>query len=52
MRELKDAIIIMGKVNLKEDLNDEEVSAIIAFFKTLTGNVPEGAARFPEELRK
>ncbi len=41
--ELDDAVRIMAKLQLNKDLTDEEVNNIVAFLKTLTGTLPEGA---------
>ena len=39
--DLKQAVAIMGTSQLGEDLSDEEVTAITAFLKTLTGEQPQ-----------
>lgn len=39
--DLEQAVEIMGSAQLGEDLNDEEVDAIVAFLKTLTGEQPQ-----------
>ncbi|MGX5666236.1 cytochrome-c peroxidase [Rhizobium daejeonense] len=38
---LKQAVAIMGTAQLGEELNDEEVTLIVAFLNTLTGKMPE-----------
>jgi len=38
---LKQAVAIMGTAQLGQELNDEEVSRIVAFLNSLTGRVPE-----------
>ncbi len=44
---LKDAIQIMAKVQLGKKLSDKEVDSIIAFLKTLEGEVPKHALELP-----
>lgn len=39
--DLKQAVAIMGTAQLGEELNDEEVDAIVAFLGSLTGKMPE-----------
>lgn len=46
---LEEAVKIISKVNLNRDLTDEEVSNILLFLKTLTGEIPE-TARTPEKI--
>lgn len=41
--ELGEAVRIMGKTQLDQEMSDEEVANIQAFLKSLTGNVPEEA---------
>jgi len=41
--ELGEAVRIMGKTQLDQEMSDEEVASIQAFLKSLTGNVPEEA---------
>lgn len=38
--DLKEVIKIMGKVQLNKDLSDDQITDIMAFLKTLTGEVP------------
>ncbi|MAC22116.1 cytochrome-c peroxidase, partial [Marinobacter sp.] len=38
---LEEAVAVMGTAQLGTELNDDEVKSIVAFLKTLTGNVPE-----------
>ena len=38
---------ILGKVQLGKELNDDQVNAIVAFLKTLTGTLPD-QARVPK----
>ncbi len=40
VKDLNDAVRIMGKVQLNLDLTDQEVEKIVAFLHTLTGEVP------------
>ncbi len=42
---LEEAVAVMGTSQLGTELNDAEVQSIVAFLKTLTGNVPE--IRYP-----
>lgn len=46
--DLETSIYVMAKSQLNLDMNDEEVKDLIAFLKTLTGDVPERARQFPE----
>ncbi|HMM64976.1 MAG TPA: cytochrome-c peroxidase [Mesorhizobium sp.] len=39
--DLKEAVTIMGEAQLGEELNEQEVVAIVAFLGSLTGKVPE-----------
>lgn len=39
--DLKQAVAIMGTAQLGEELNDQEVDAIVAFLGSLTGKMPE-----------
>eukprot|EP00903_Cladosiphon_okamuranus_P004677 g4675.t1 len=43
---LEEAVAVMGTSQLGTELNDEEVQSIVAFLKTLTGNIPE--IQYPE----
>ena len=38
--DLKEAVVIMAKVELNKDLSDEETDKIVDFLGTLTGEVP------------
>lgn len=38
---LEDAVLTMGRLQLKRNYNEEEVSNIVAFLKTLTGDQPQ-----------
>ena len=38
---LEEAVAVMGTAQLGTELNDDEVKSIVAFLKTLTGEVPE-----------
>lgn len=48
---LADAVKIMGKAQLNKDLTDVQINDIVAFLKTLTGNVPAGWSQVPIELK-
>lgn len=39
--ELEEAIMIMGRLQLKKEFTDDQVKDFIAFLKTLTGEVPK-----------
>ena len=41
VQELDDAVKIMAKAQLNKDLTDDETDAIVAYLKTLTGEVPD-----------
>lgn len=45
--DLKEAVKIMGKVQLNKDLSEEQINDIVAFLKTLTGKVPEKYQKAP-----
>lgn len=49
---LDSAVIIMGKAELNKDLSKQEVGQIVAFLKSLTGEVDPEARKFPAELAK
>lgn len=38
--DLKEAVAIMGKLQLNKDLSDEDLNAIVAFLNSLTGELP------------
>jgi len=40
VKDLNEAVRIMGKAQLNHDLTDQEVDKIVAFLNTLTGEVP------------
>jgi len=46
--DLETSIHVMAKSQLNLDMSDEEVKDLIAFLKTLTGEVPERAKRHPD----
>ena len=46
--ELDKAVTIMGKAQLGKDLSKEDTDNIVAFLKTLSGNVSESARTVPE----
>ncbi|WDF77232.1 cytochrome c peroxidase [Mucilaginibacter sp. KACC 22773] len=50
VRNLEDAVSIMGRVNLNVNLSGQEVNDIVAFINSLTARVPESVAAIPEEL--
>src|SRR5690606_29661914 len=41
VNELNEAVKIMAKLQLNKELTDEETNDIVAFLKTLTGDVPQ-----------
>ncbi|MER3329759.1 MAG: c-type cytochrome, partial [Candidatus Kapaibacterium sp.] len=43
VEKLEDAVAIMADVQLNKKLSDEDVNDIVAFLKTLTGEVPKSA---------
>ncbi len=45
--KLEDAVRIMGKLQLGQDLSDAEVADLVAFLETLTGEVPAQFAEVP-----
>jgi cytochrome c peroxidase len=50
VKDLKEAIKIMGKTQLNKDLTEQEVASIAAFLETLTGDIPEETKKMPVEL--
>jgi cytochrome c551 peroxidase len=46
--ELDKAVTIMGKAQLGKDLSKEDTDNIVAFLKTLSGNVSDTARTMPE----
>ena len=49
--DLGEAVKIMAKVNLNKDLTSTEVSDIVAFLGSLTGEVTEEMSSMPVELQ-
>ena len=45
--KLREAIVIMGKVQLSESFTDSQVEAVFAFLKSLTGKIPDDALILP-----
>ena len=45
------SIQMMAKTQLNKTLTGEEVKNIVAFLKTMTGDIREDAKRIPEELK-
>ena len=45
--DLKEAIVIMGKIQLNKEFTDRELNDMIAFLSTLTGEVPAELAAAP-----
>ena len=50
--DIGESVKIMAITELNKELTEEEVSNIVIFLKTLTGNIPEEAAKIPIELSK
>jgi len=50
VEKLEDAVRIIAKVNLNKDLTTEEIESIIVFLNALTGEIPEGVTKVPDEL--
>jgi cytochrome c peroxidase len=48
---LDSSIQIMAKAQLNKTLSGEEVKNIVAFLKTMTGDIREDAKKIPEELK-
>jgi cytochrome c peroxidase len=48
---LDSSIQIMAKTKLNKTLTGDEVKNIVAFLKTLTGDIREDAKKMPEELK-
>lgn len=44
---LRDAVWIMGKIQLGRDLTQPQIEDIVAFLKSLTGKIPEDALKVP-----
>ena len=47
VEKLKDAVWIMGKIQLGKDLEKAQVEEIVIFLKSLTGKIPEDALKVP-----
>jgi cytochrome c peroxidase len=45
--KLRDAVWIMGKIQLGKDITQPQVEDIVAFFKSLTGKISEDALKVP-----
>ena len=52
VKELDDAVKIMGKAQLNKELTDEQVKDIVAFLNTLTGEVPAEWMQPPAGLKQ
>lgn len=50
VQDLGEAISIMGKIQLNKELSEQEISDIVLFMKSLTGEVPSFAKVKPAEL--
>ncbi len=47
VQKLEDAVMIMAKIQLMKDLTKEQAGDIVAFLKSLTGEIPEQAIKLP-----
>jgi cytochrome c peroxidase len=45
--ELKDAVMIMAKIQLGKDLSNQQDEEIVSFLHSLTGRIPEAALKVP-----
>jgi len=50
VKELKDAIKIMGKTQLNKELTEQEIGSIVLFLETLTSDIPAETKKLPIEL--
>jgi len=48
---LDSTVKIMGKVELNKNFSASELKSVVAFLKTLTGDIREEAKKMPEELK-
>jgi cytochrome c peroxidase len=48
---LDSSVLIMAKTQMNKNLSEEEVKNIVAFLKTMTGDIREEAKKMPEELK-
>ena len=44
---IRDAVMIMGKVQLEQTLTDDQTGDIVLFLQSLTGQVPDSALKVP-----
>lgn len=51
VKELSKVVEIMGKVQLDKELSEDQISKIVAFLGSLTGEVPIEASTLPAELK-
>jgi cytochrome c peroxidase len=51
VKDLSEMVKIMCKMQLKYELSEEETSNIVAFLKSLTGDIPEQFKKAPDELK-
>lgn len=49
---LDSAVKIMGEVQLNKNLSDEEVTQVVSFLKSLSGDINPDVKAIPEELKK
>ena len=45
--ELRDAVWVMGKIQLGRELTKSQIEGMVAFLKSLTGEIPEDAIKVP-----
>lgn len=48
VKDLKEAVKLMGQSQLGKDLNEEELDLLVAFLKALTGEIPEELKKQPK----
>ena len=48
---LDSTVKIMGKVELNKNFSASELKSVVAFLKTLTGDIREDAKKMPDELK-
>jgi len=48
VKDLAEAVKIMGKIQLNKNLSPKQVTSIVSFLKTLTGNLPEDVKKAPD----
>jgi cytochrome c peroxidase len=50
VKDLRDAVRIIAKLELNKDLSDQQIDEIVTFLNTLTGEVPANVQKAPNGM--